>query len=85
MINKALQEKVREALSGVLPVSLIILLLAVTAAPLSLSTTLFFLVGAVLLIVGMGLFSLGADMAMMPMARPWAADWPAAGTPGAPS
>lgn len=67
MINKALQEKVREALSGVLPVSLIILLLAVTAAPLSLSTTLFFLVGAVLLIVGMGLFSLGADMAMMPM------------------
>ena len=38
-----------------------------TAVPVSLETLLLFLAGAVLLVVGMGLFTLGADMAMMPM------------------
>ena len=67
VINKALKDKTHEALSSVLPVSLIILLLAMTVAPVSVETLLLFLAGAVLLVVGMGLFTLGADMAMMPM------------------
>ena len=67
IINKALKEKTHEALSSVLPVSLIILLLAMTVSPVPLETLLLFLAGAVLLVVGMGLFTLGADMAMMPM------------------
>lgn len=67
VINKALKDKIYEALSSVLPVSLIILLLAMTMAPVSLETMLLFLAGAVLLVVGMGVFTLGADMAMMPM------------------
>ena len=67
IINKALKEKTHEALSSVLPVSLIILLLAMTVSPVPLETLLLFLAGAVLLVVGMGLFTLGADKAMMPM------------------
>src|SRR5699024_947297 len=52
---------------SVLPVSVIILLLGMSVTPLSLETCLLFLAGTVLLVVGMGLFTLGADMAMMPM------------------
>ena len=62
-----LKEKWREALSSVLPVSAIVLLLTVTVAPMKLSVFLSFLLGSVFLIFGMGLFSLGADTAMMPM------------------
>ncbi len=50
-----------------MPITLFILLLSMTIAPLSLGTTVLFLAGAVFLIAGMGLFTLGADMAMMPM------------------
>ena len=66
-INKQLKDKILEALSSVLPVSVIILLLGMSVTPLSLETCLLFLAGTVLLVVGMGLFTLGADMAMMPM------------------
>ena len=66
-INKQLKDKISEALSSVLPVSVIILLLGMSVTPLSLETCLLFLAGTVLLVVGMGLFTLGADMAMMPM------------------
>ena len=67
VIKKALMDKTKEALSSVLPVSLIILVLVMTVAPVSLETCLLFLAGTVLLVVGMGLFTLGADAAMMPM------------------
>ena len=66
-INKQLKDKISEALSSVLPVSVIILLLGMSVTHLSLETCLLFLAGTVLLVVGMGLFTLGADMAMMPM------------------
>lgn len=66
-INKRLKEKVFESLSSVLPITLIVMLLSVTITPMPIGTLLMFLAGAVLLILGMGLFSLGADMAMMPM------------------
>ena len=67
ILNKKLKEKIMEALDAVLPVTLIVFVLCVTITPMSLATLLMFLVGAVLLIVGMGFFSLGADIAMMPI------------------
>ena len=62
-----LGEKVREALTSVLPITLIVLVLCFTAAPVPTDVLLAFLMGAVLLIVGMGLFTLGADTAMLPI------------------
>ncbi len=64
---KKLKEKIHESLSSVLPITLLVLLLSVTIVPVDLSTMSLFIVGALLLIVGMGLFTLGADMAMLPM------------------
>lgn len=64
---KKLKIKINEALSSVVPITVIVLLLSITIAPLPLGTMLMFLAGALLLVVGMGLFSLGAEMSMMPM------------------
>jgi len=66
-MNRKLKEKINEALSSVLPITIIVFLLSVTFVPIPIGTTVMFLAGAVMLIVGMGFFSLGADMAMMPM------------------
>lgn len=66
-MNKKLKEKILEALSSVLPITLIVAFLSITIAPLSVGTLVLFLVGAMLLIVGMGFFSLGSDMSMMPI------------------
>ncbi len=60
-------EKIKEAFSSVLPITLIVLVLCFTIAPVDSGTFLAFFVGAFLLIVGMGLFSLGADTGMMPI------------------
>ncbi len=62
-----LKEKWMEALTSVLPVSAIVLLLSLTIAPMQLSVFLSFLFGSVLLVFGMGLFTLGAETAMTPM------------------
>ena len=62
-----LKEKIAEALASVLPVTGIVLFLLVTFVPVSASMMLSFLIGAVLLILGMGLFTLGADTSMTPM------------------
>lgn len=65
---RELVEKIKEALASALPITAIVYVLALT--PLfDMSTTelITFTVGAVLLILGIGLFSLGADLAMTPM------------------
>lgn len=65
---KALSIKLKEAAFSVLPVALIVLILNLT--PLVSFTaleTVVFVLCAVLLVLGMGLFNLGADMAMTPM------------------
>ena len=66
-LNPKMQEKMKEALSAVLPIIIIVLLLSFTIAPLSPSILLCFLLGAVLVMVGMMLFTLGAEMSMTPM------------------
>lgn len=62
-----LAEKIKESLASVLPVSGIVMLLLITLVPIDAPILVSFLLGAVMLIFGMGLFTLGADMAMMPM------------------
>lgn len=62
--NKLLIEKVKESLKSVLPITLIVLLITFTIAPVSADTLLGFAFGAVMLIVGMGFFTLGADLSM---------------------
>lgn len=66
-LNAKVKEKIQESLTSVLPISAIVFVLSVTVVPIPIDMTMMFLAGAVMLIVGMGLFSLGADMAMMPM------------------
>ena len=65
MRSKALRDKIVESLTSVLPIALIIMILSVTIAPLDAGTFVLFLSGVVLLIVGMGMFTLGADMSML--------------------
>ena len=62
-----ISEKVKEAFTSVLPITLIVLVLSVTVAPISSGVFLAFILGAFLVIVGMGLFTLGADTAMTPI------------------
>ena len=66
-MNKKLKEKVLEALTSVVPITGIVLILSFTVAPMPVASLMLFLVGAVLLIVGVGFFSLGVDMSMMPI------------------
>lgn len=66
-MNKKLKEKVMEALSSVVPITCIVLVLSFTVAPMPVSSLILFLLGALLLILGVGLFSLGVDIAMMPI------------------
>jgi hypothetical protein len=66
-MNKILKEKIMEAFSAVFPITIIVLVTSVVLVPIPAGTILMFLAGAALLIVGMGFFTLGADMAMMPM------------------
>ena len=66
-MNRNLLNKIKESIISVLPVSAIVLLLNFTIAPMPVGTLGLFLGGSFLLILGMGLFTLGADMAMMPM------------------
>ena len=59
-MNEKLKEKIQESLSSVLPITMIVLVLV----PMEIGTLALFLTGAVLLIVGMGFFQLGAEMSM---------------------
>ncbi len=59
----------KESFTSIMPVTAIILLLCFTVVPVESGAFLAFIVGAVLLIVGMGLFSMGADTAMTPIGQ----------------
>lgn len=65
--NELLREKVYESVTSVLPITIIVLFLSITVAPLSPGILTLFLFGAALLIIGMGFFTLGVDMSMIPM------------------
>ncbi len=65
---KELRAKIMEALVSTLPVTAIVYILALTPLfDLSRTELITFTIGAVMLVLGIGLFSLGADLAMTPM------------------
>ena len=68
-LNPKLIEKLQESLSAVLPITLIVLGISVLLVPIDLGTIAMFFVGALMLIIGMGLFQLGAETSMTPMGR----------------
>lgn len=61
------KEKFNETLMAVIPILAIVLLLCFTIAPIPPSILMTFLVGAVLLIVGMFLFNVGVELSMTPI------------------
>jgi len=62
-----LGSKFREAFVAVMPVAVILLILGFTVAPIPAGVLLSFLFGAVLVMVGMMFFTLGAETAMTPI------------------
>ena len=62
-----LHDKFQESIASVLPITIIVLLLCFTVAPIPNNMLVSFLTGAALLIVGMAFFTLGADTAMTPI------------------
>ena len=67
MRNEKLKEKTRESLAAVVPITVIVLFLSVFIVPLEVGTIALFMFGAVLLIIGMGFFQLGAEISMTPL------------------
>ena len=65
--KQLLLEKIEESMAAVLPITAIVLVISITIAPLTPGTLVLFLFGALLLVFGMGLFTLGVDMSMIPM------------------
>ena len=66
-LRKNLSEKWMGALRAVLPIVAIVLLLSFSIAPISPSILLCFLMGTVLILIGMMFFTSGAEIAMTPM------------------
>ncbi len=65
---KELKDKIWEALVSTLPITVIVYIIALTPwVDLSAVELISFTIGAVLLVLGIGLFNLGADLAMTPM------------------
>lgn len=66
-LQSKFKEKLTETLKAVFPILGIVLLLCFTIAPIPPSILMTFLVGAVLLIVGMLFFNVGVEMSMTPI------------------
>ena len=66
-IQSKFKEKLYETLKAVFPILALVLLLCFTIAPIPPSILMTFLIGAVLLIIGMLLFNVGVEMSMTPM------------------
>ncbi len=63
------KKPLHESLTSVLPVMLIVLVLCFTIAPVPNNAMVAFLLGGVMLIMGMGLFTLGSEMSMIPLGQ----------------
>jgi len=66
-MNKQLSKKIMRAFSSVLPITIIVLIAGTVLVPMTTATVLMFLGGSALLILGIGFFTMGVDMAMTPM------------------
>ena len=61
--------KCKETVVSVVPIMVIVLILHLTVAPLSSTLLIEFLIGGVLLIIGLSIFLLGADIGMIPVGQ----------------
>ena len=66
-VKSRLNAKLREGVAAVLPIALIVMLLCFTITPVSTDLMLSFVIGTTMLIVGLGLFTYGAEASMTPM------------------
>ena len=66
-LRNSLGKKLKESVLSVLPITVLVIIVALSIGGVDGGIIGLFAVGAVLLILGMGLFTLGADVAMMPM------------------
>ncbi len=64
-MKRNLIEKIKESLSSVLPVAAVVFLLMISIVDISGELFFMFFVGTVMLVVGIGLFTLGADTSMI--------------------
>ena len=62
--HNLLIEKVQESINSILPITIIVAVVCFLFVPISSGLMLAFLLGAVHMVIGMGLFSVGADLAM---------------------
>lgn len=68
MLGKSMAEKLKEALVSVLPISILVIILSLTLVKnVTVREVVTFAVSALFLILGIGFFNLGADLAMTPM------------------
>lgn len=65
--KRAFYEKFREAAASVLPIVVIVAAMCLTFVPMDTGLMLSFIVGSLMLMVGMGLFSLGSEVSMTPI------------------
>ncbi|MBM7712247.1 DUF1538 domain-containing protein [Enterococcus xiangfangensis] len=66
-MNQKLKENIYESLSAVLPITITVLVISVFLVPMEIGTFAMFLAGAVMLIIGMAFFQLGAEISMTPL------------------
>ncbi len=66
-MNPKLKAKIRESVSAVLPITGIVLAITLFLVPMETGMMTMFITGAIMLVVGMGFFQLGAEMAMSPL------------------
>lgn len=63
----AIIEKTKESLASILPITFIVIILSFFFGPIGIWQFLSFIIGALMLIVGMTFFTLGADLSMSPV------------------
>ncbi len=66
-MRQLISEKLHESITSILPIALIVLLFSITITPLDSGTFLLFLLGVICLIIGLSVFTIGAEMAMQPL------------------
>ena len=64
-MNSEIMIKLRESTKSVLPIVILVLLLSITIAPIGKMNILLFCFSSILVILGLSLFSMGADISMM--------------------
>ena len=62
-----IKDKIFESLKSVLPIALIVILLSISITPISPGNMLLFVIGVIFLVLGMSIFTMGAEMSMQPL------------------